>query len=159
MRYCPKCKNKLTRKILDGVKRLACSSEKCSYVLWNNPVPVVAALVQHEGKYIIARNALWPGGIFSVISGYLEQKETPEQAVIREVEEELGLTGEIKRYLGHYSFFEKNQLLLGYEIEAGGTIKTNHELAEIKQLTAEELSNYDFGPLYVTRAMIDDWKK
>lgn len=158
MNYCPKCGSTLTSKIIDGDNRHACSSEQCSYVFWNNPVPVVAALVEHEGSYIIARNALWPEGIFSVITGYLEAEESPEDAVIREVEEELGLTATIRKHIGNYMFREKNQVILCYEIEAAGEIETNHELAEIRHLSADELSAYDFSPLYITKNIIRGWK-
>ena len=157
MRYCPKCKSKLTRKLFDGVKRLACSSEKCSFVFWNNPVPVVAALVKHNDKYIIARNRLWPEGIFSVITGYLEMNETPEQAVLRETQEELGLSGEIQAYIGHYTFVEKNQLILCFEINATVELKLNDELVEMKYLSQQELQEYDFQPLYITENIIKDW--
>jgi NADH pyrophosphatase NudC (nudix superfamily) len=39
---------------------------------------------------------------FGIVAGFLEKGETPEQAVLREVEEELGLKGEIVEYIGYY---------------------------------------------------------
>lgn len=157
MNYCPRCGNTLEPKRTDGTKRLACKNDKCGFVHWNNPVPVVAALVQYRGNYVIARNARWPKGIFSLITGYLERSETPEQAVVREVTEELGLMGQVKRHVGNYSFIEKNQLILCYEVVASGNIEVNHELAELKQLSPTELAEYDFGPLYITRKIVKDW--
>jgi len=158
MNYCQKCGSKLTTGIVDGEHRLACSSVSCDYVFWDNPVPVVAALVELDGEYIIARNRSWPKNIFSVITGYLENGEIPEEAVIREVSEELGLQGTVRRFIGNYMFKEKNQLILCYEVSASGTIKTNHELAEIRRLSPRELSVYDFRPLYITEQLIQDWK-
>jgi len=158
MNFCQKCGSKLTTGIVDGEQRLACSSDSCDYVFWDNPVPVVAALVELDGEYIIARNRSWPKNIFSVITGYLEQGEIPEEAVIREVSEELGLQGTVRRFIGNYMFKEKNQVILCYEVSASGTIKTNHELAEIRRLSPRELSVYDFRPLYITEQLIQDWK-
>lgn len=157
MKFCSKCGSELISKVIDGNERYVCSNPGCNFIYWNNPVPVVAALVEYNGNYIIARNKLWPGGIFSVITGYLEQKESPEDAVIREVAEELGLLGSIKRHIGNYIFKEKNQLILCYEVNATGSIKINSELAEIKLLTPKDLSNYDFSPLYITEKIISDW--
>jgi NADH pyrophosphatase NudC (nudix superfamily) len=157
IKYCPKCGAPSAFREIDGVERTVCSSDNCNFVLWDNPVPVVAALVKHNDSYIVARNARWPKGIFSVITGYLEKNETPEQAVIREVFEELGLTGKIHRYIGHYSFYEKNQLILCFEVHASGTLVTNHELAETRYLAPDELSEYDFSPLYITKNIIRDW--
>ena len=81
MNYCPNCGSKLQPKEMEEVSRLACLADNCGFVYWNNPVPVVAALVRHDGKYIVARNAQWPKGVFSLITGYLEENETPEQAM------------------------------------------------------------------------------
>ncbi len=158
MKYCPYCASELHYTKIDVSQRLVCSNQQCSYVFWNNPVPVVAALVKFDGKYIFARNVQWPEHIFSVISGYLEAGETPEQAVLREVGEELGLTGEIVQHLGNYTFVEKNQLILGYEVIATGTISTNHEIADYKLLSGKEIAAYDFGPLNITQQVINDWK-
>lgn len=157
MKYCSKCGSGLKAELIDGSTRYVCSSERCDYIFWNNPVPVVAALVRLNDKYIIARNTSWPKNIFSVITGYLEEGENPEDAVIRELDEELGLAGVIKRHIGNYIFKEKNQLILCYEVEASGAISTNHELAEFKELTAAELLEYDFSPLYITEKIKHDW--
>lgn len=158
MKYCSQCGSHLKTTTIDGVKRRACSNESCSYVVWGNPVPVVAALVLHNDTYIIARNALWPQGIYSLITGYLEKHEHPDDAVLREVKEELNLDGEVKRFLGHFSFAEKNQLLIAYEVEARGELALNHEIAEIKQLTHAELLQYDFAPLTITQQIIASWQ-
>ena len=146
-------------KTMEGIERSACPTPQCHYIHWNNPIPVVAALVKHEDRYIIARNSQWPKRIFSVITGYLEQNESPKAAVLREVQEELGLTGTIKNLIGAYSFVEQNQIIICYEVEASGQLTTNHEIADVKRLTPDELSAYDFSPLYITRNIILDWKK
>jgi len=157
MKYCSKCGSELNIEYIDGSSRYVCSSEACSFIFWNNPIPVVAAIVLRNDKYIFARNTSWPKSIFSVITGYLEAGENPEDAVIREVTEELGLSGIIKRHIGNYTFKEKNQVILCYEVEASGNITTNHELAEIKELSAREFSEYDFSPLYITEKIKHDW--
>lgn len=125
MRYCPQCGNKLALKEVDGAERLACIENSCSYIFWNNPVPVVAALVRYSDKFIIARNVAWPAGIFSLIAGYLEHGENPDEAVLREVNEELGLQAKISRFIGHYDFSEKNQLIIAYEVDATGNLATH----------------------------------
>ena len=158
MNFCLKCASALALKYIDGAQRLACTSSDCDFVYWNNPVPVIAALVGYDGTYVIARNVRWPESIFSVITGYLEQGETPEQAVVREVSEELGLIGNVVCHIGNYIFLEKNQLILCYEVQATGDIITNHELAEVRLLLPAELSEYDFGPLYITKQIIADWR-
>ncbi len=158
MKFCPTCGNRLISKLIDDTTRLTCKDEACGFIFWNNPVPVVAALVFYQGQYIIARNAAWPKNIYSLITGYLEQGENPEKAVLREAKEELGLEGHVHHFIGNYNFSEKNQLIIAYEVHATGDLKLNHELAEIKHLTPDELLQYDFHPLYITEKIIRDWQ-
>ena len=159
MKFCPECGIKIQQKDLKTSKHFKCTGNNCDYVQWNNPIPVVAALVKHNKKYIIARNAQWPKKIFSLITGFLESGEEIENAIIREVKEELGLTGKISNYLGHYSFFEQNQIIIAFEVEAVGSLKVDNELAEVKYLTKEELKEYNFHPLYITEKIILNWLK
>lgn len=157
MQFCPQCGSALTPKDIGGVTRLACSQPACHYVFWDNPVPVIAALVMLEGSYVLARNAGWPNGVFSLITGYLEKNETPEQAVARETREELGLIGHVQELIGTYIYKEKNQLILAYAIKASGTVRLNEELVEYKLIPAGQLEKYDFGRLYITRQIVHDW--
>ena len=90
MNFCPNCGSTVTTKSIDGAARRVCTDDACNYMHWNNPVPVVMALVEWQGNYVIARNARWPSGRFSVIAGYLEANESPDSAILREVKEELG---------------------------------------------------------------------
>ena len=156
MKYCPVCASSLAPRLLDEIERLACSAPHCQFVHWDNPVPVVAALVQYRDQVILARNAQWPGPIFSLITGYLERGETPEQAVLREVQEELGLQGKINAFIGHYSAFKKNQLILAYWVQAQGELKLGKEIAEIRLLTYLELVSYEFGGLEITAQIVND---
>lgn len=157
MKYCPQCSRLLAPALVEGTTRLACQVETCGFVHWDNPIPVVAALVWYEDRYVLARHAGWPNGPFSLITGYLERNETPEQAVVREVREELGLAGEVTRHIGNYAFMKKNQLLLAYEVVASGTLNINKELIELRHLLPIDLAGYDFGPLSLAQTIVKDW--
>ena len=45
-KFCPRCANPLAVGDFGGAQRLGCS---CGFVHWDNPLPVVAAIVEHEG--------------------------------------------------------------------------------------------------------------
>jgi NADH pyrophosphatase NudC (nudix superfamily) len=154
MKYCPKCGAELKIAEIDGVERSVCSA-KCGYIHWNNPIPVAAALVQLNGKYILARNAQWPKDFFSLISGFIEAGESPEKAIERETLEELNLTVESANFIGHYPFPEMNQLMIVYLVQAKGQITLSAELAEYKLLTEQELIEHDFGVLRLGRAVVE----
>lgn len=134
-KFCPQCALPLAPAAHGGQTRLGCS---CGYVQWQNPTPVVAAVVEHEGKIILARNALWPVRFFGLITGFLEHSDTsPEDAVQREVAEELGLTATAAHFIGHYRFERMNQLIIAYHVPAVGTVQLNEELSEFISVAPE----------------------
>lgn len=153
MRYCPLCREPLVSGMHAGRERLACSAEGCDFVFWNNPLPVVGAVLEHEGMIVLARNADWPEGMFGLVTGFLEQNETPEQGILREVKEELSLEAEIVSYIGHYAFPRANQLILAFHLRAAGEIVLDPELAEIRRIPPERLRPWPFG----TGPAVRDW--
>jgi len=152
-KYCPLCGKGLTKNTVNGKELLCCISNNCGYVFWDNPLPVVAAIVEMDGKVLLARDKEWPGKVFGLITGFLEKGETPETAVKREVKEELGLDSEIVELVGVYSFFERNQLIIAYQLSAVGEIKLGDELAEIKWIPVDKLKPWPFGTGHAVR----DW--
>ena len=136
-----------------GLARPACAAADCDFVLWENPVPVVAALVEYAGQIVLARNATWPEKQFGLITGYLERDETPDTAVAREVAEELGLSAHSVSLIGLYNFAPKNQLIIAYHVLACGQIVLNEELAEFKLIEPNKLKAWEFG----TGPAVRDW--
>src|SRR5699024_4717948 len=92
-RYCPACATPLVQRTIETYNRLCCPA--CDFVFWDNPTPVVAALVEYDGRLLVARNAAWPAGKFGLITGFLEPREDPAEGVLREVDEELSLAATI----------------------------------------------------------------
>jgi ADP-ribose pyrophosphatase YjhB (NUDIX family) len=104
--FCPRCATPLIERAdaehEGGRIRQTCPDTECGYVHWNNPLPVVAAIVEYEGKILLARNAAWPEGMFALITGFLENGETPEEGIAREVLEETSLHAETVELIGVY---------------------------------------------------------
>ncbi len=142
MKYCPICKNDLKVKKIEGRERLSCSNSSCSYIYWNNPIPVVGVLVETEEGIVLAHNVNTPKGIFSIITGFLEADEHPKEAAIRETNEELSLVTEEINFLGIFPFSVANQIIMAYHIRASGTILLNEELDGIKIVQREALRGY-----------------
>ena len=153
MRFCPLCGKELVTAQVDGRPRLSCSSDTCEYVFWENPTPVVAAITELDGNVVLVRNEGWPEKMFGLVTGFLEKGETPEDGVLREVREELGLEGEIESFVGYYSFFDMNQLILAFHVKAKGEILKGEELAQVKLISPEKLRPWRFG----TGLAIQDW--
>src|SRR5581483_10972885 len=138
-KFCPRCATPLQTGAVDmGPDRLRCPS--CEFVHWDNPVPVVAAIVEHEGQIILARNRAWPPKMFALITGFLEKDDPdPASGVLREVEEELGLkAARVSEFVGHYPFPRMNQLIIAYHVVAEGQIVLGEELVEYRRVAPDQ---------------------
>ncbi len=145
MNFCPQCGEQISKKTIDGVDRYVCEQSQCHYINWDNPVPVVAAIVKYNNKILLAQNAAWPDGRYSFVSGYLESREQPDIAVLREVKEELGLDAQIDKFVGHFIFNKKNQLLIVFSVMATGSVRLNNELEAFKLFDEQEILEYMFS--------------
>jgi len=152
-KYCPLCASVLEKKEINNISRNTCPSKTCNFIHWDNPLPVVAGIVEYKGEVLLARNALWPEKMFSVITGFLEKNEEPENGILRELKEELGLDGKIVEFVGLYSFSQLNQVIMAYHIEATGEIKLGDEIAEVKSIPISKLKSWPVG----TGPAVKDW--
>ncbi len=153
MKFCAYCGAPLALKNVQGIDRLACSVDSCDYVFWDNPLPVVAVIIEYEGNILLARNKAWPEKMFGLITGFLEKGETPEQGAAREVKEETGLDTQSIDFVGLYPFLQRNQLLIAYHVNAAGSIIMGEELSEIKAIHPLNLKPWSFG----TGLALRDW--
>ena len=151
--FCPQCGQPLHTTAIHGQPRPCCTAAGCGYIHWDNPVPVVAAIVELDGTILLARNKSWPEKMYGLITGFLEQGETPDAAIRREVHEELGLDAVAADFIGNYAFFEMNQLILAYHVPARGNIVLGEELADIKRVPVERLKPWTLG----TGPAVRDW--
>ena len=110
VRFCPHCATELQPITLaeDGgdKERLRCPA--CGWTHWNNPTPVLAAIVEIDGKVLLARNAAWPGKMFALITGFMEAGESPQEGIAREVKEETNLDVQSTTLVGAYEFLRMN---------------------------------------------------
>jgi NADH pyrophosphatase NudC (nudix superfamily) len=149
--FCPKCGAPLPAG--DTVPK-ACSTASCGFVFWNNPTPVVAALVERPDGVVLAHNKTWPEGMFGLITGFLEAGESPENAILREIGEELGLAASAPSLIGAYPFEQMNQLIVAYHVRTNTTdIQLGDELDAYKIIPADKLKPWPFG----TGLAVRDW--
>lgn len=89
--YCPKCGGKLDYRYYQGIPRLTCVS--CTYVLFENPVVGVAAIVLNDKNQILLgrRKEGQYQGLWCIPCGYVEYDEDVYAAITREFKEETGL--------------------------------------------------------------------
>jgi NADH pyrophosphatase NudC (nudix superfamily) len=152
-KFCPQCAHALAPITLpeDGgpKERLRCAN--CGFTHWNNPTPVLGAIVEcsdRDGRVLLARNAAWPGRRFALITGFMEAGETPEEGIAREVREETNLEAESVRLVGVWDFQRMNQVIVAYHVVARGEIVLSPELAEYRLFDPGDIVCWPAGTGY-----------
>jgi NAD+ diphosphatase len=156
-KFCPQCATELVliEQMEDGgmTARLRCLA--CDFVHWNNPTPVLAAIVQYGDQILLARNAAWPGKMFALITGFMEAGESPQGGIAREVKEETHLDCSEVNLVGVYDFQRMNQIIIAYHVVASGEIKLSPELAEYRLYNYADIKCWPAGTGYA----MADWLK
>lgn len=124
---------------------------------------VTAAIIKDENRLLIAkRHSKDPlGGKWEFPGGKIERGETPQECLVREIKEELGVEVKIGPFYDDnvYSTQDHDIHLLFYwaEVITGKVIPVVHD--DLKWTTIEELANFDFAPAdipIVKRLMKED---
>lgn len=149
--FCPLCSAAMVVRHDGERDRRACSA--CAFIHYDNPLPVVAAIVETAEGVVLVRNVGWPEKMFGLVTGFLERGETPEDGVLREIREELGVVARKPTLIGVYAFAERNELLVAFHVEADGPFVLSSELAGHKIVPKARLKPWPFG----TGQAVADW--
>jgi len=131
---------------------------QCGLLSFPRLSPAVIMLVQRgEDELLLARNRAFADGFFSVLAGFVEPGETLEEAVAREVREEVSLELRDIRYFGSQPWPFPHNLMIGFTAHyAGGEIRLQaDEIAEAAWYSrSSELPRLP-GKLSIARHLID----
>ena len=154
-RFCGRCGTETEP--VEGERAMRCPA--CSLLAFPRLAPAVITLVvRDDGAALLARNAAWPMPMFSCLAGFVEPGETLEQAVAREVHEEVGIDVGRVTYQASQPWPFPHSLMIGFRAEhAGGDIAVDGvEIAEAGWFTTDDLPNIP-PRLSIARRLIDDW--
>ena len=100
--YCPKCGSNEFIKIPDNDRAKRCG--KCSFTFYFNSSAAVAALIyDDENRLMLTQRAVEPfKGKFDLPGGFVDPLESVENAISREIKEELGIEVVELKYLGSF---------------------------------------------------------
>jgi NADH pyrophosphatase NudC (nudix superfamily) len=149
-RFCPQCATPLAwiEAQEDGGPRHRLRCTACDFTHWNNPTPVLAAVVEcadQGGRLLLARNAAWSGRMFALITGFMEAGETAEAGIAREVKEETNLDVEQVSLIGVYDFQRMNQVIIAFHVVARGQVQLSPELVEYRLFAPDEVLCWPAG--------------
>lgn len=151
--FCPRCGSRLAPRVEDARTRAVCEQPGCGFRHYDNPTPVVAAIVELPEGVVLARGRGWPEKMFALPTGFLEAGEDPAAAVVREVHEELGLSARVVGLVGLYPFAAQNQLLIAYHLSAAGPVVLGDELEAHRIVPVSKLRGWPFA----TGLAVMDW--
>jgi NAD+ diphosphatase len=156
-KFCPSCATplQLMTEMEDSGERERLRCPACDWTHWNNPTPVLAAVIEYRGQILLARNAAWSGRMFALITGFMEAGESPGDGIAREILEETNLDVKALELIGVYDFQRMNQVIIAYHAVAEGEIRLSPELAEYKLYPPEQIKCWQSGTGYA----LADWLK
>ena len=149
-KFCPSCATALQpiSQAEDGGDKVRLRCPACGFTHWNNPTPVLAAIVEcvdQGGQILLARNAAWTHRMFALITGFMEAGESPEDGIRREVLEETALEAVSTTLVGVHEFLRMNQVIITYHVQARGEVRLSPELAEYKLYAPQDVRCWRAG--------------
>ena len=127
--------------------RMVCSNEECARESFPRIDPAIIVLVTHGDSCLLGRNAKWRPKHFSTLAGFVEPGESLEDAVVREVYEEVQVNLNDIRYVSSQPWPFPASAMCGFYAEAvDRNSGSSEEVEETRWFTVESL----------TRAVIED---
>ena len=136
-RYCGTCGAETS--LLHGERARACRA--CGQSYYPRLSPCIMALITRGDECLLARNKQWTRPFFSALAGFIEPGESAEEALRREVMEEVGLRVGTLHYHASQPWPFPGQLMIGFFADyAGGDIRVDAiEIAEARWFHYENL--------------------
>jgi NAD+ diphosphatase len=152
-RFCGVCGKPMSP--VPGERAMKC---ECGHSAYPRIAPAMMVLVKKGDAILLARNIAVPaGGRMSALAGFLEPGESVEDAVHREVHEEVGLFVKDLRYFGSQSWPFPGSLMIAFTAEySSGQIKCDpNEIAEARWFGPGDRLPELSPPQSISRALID----
>jgi NAD+ diphosphatase len=165
-RFCGRC-GAPTESGKSGHVRV-CTGPSCGLEHFPRTDPAVIMLVHDGESCVLGRRPGWPPGMHSTLAGFVEPGESLEEAVAREVHEEVGLEVPLAsiRYNSSQPWPFPASLMLGFDARAERAPLTLYqdELEAAAWFSRERLANLDEGDELrlprrdsIARRLIEDW--
>jgi NADH pyrophosphatase NudC (nudix superfamily) len=154
-RFCPQCATalQLVARMEDGGEKQRLRCPACDWTHWNNPTPVLAAVIEYDGRILLARNAAWTNKMYALVTGFMEAGETPRDGIAREIAEETSLHAEELNLIGVYDFQRMNQVIIAYHARCTGRVLLSPELVDYKLFAPDQVRCWPAG----TGHALADW--
>ncbi len=140
-RFCSRCGDPVGSYDADFAARC----ETCGYLQYPRLSPCIIVLVRRQGprgeQCLLAQGAHFKADRYSTLAGFIEAGETAEQAVAREVREEVGVEINNIRYWKSQSWPFPHSLMLAFfaDYASGDLIPDGHEILKAQWFDVDDL--------------------
>jgi NAD+ diphosphatase len=150
--FCGRCGAPLRAKAAERAKECP----KCGLLHFPRLAPAIIVLVERGNELLLARSRHFMPGMYSVLAGFVEPGESLEEAVLREVTEEVGISIKDIKYFGSQPWPFPHSLMIGFTAAyAGGKISLDEsEIEDAGWFTADNLPRIP-GKISIARKLID----
>lgn len=126
---------------LHPIELLARACTACGALHFPRISPAVITLVHRPGQILLARNRAQSRNFYALIAGFVEPGETLEQAVAREIREEVGVEVTDVRYMGSQAWPFPSQLMVGFTAayRSGEIVLQESEIADARWFALDAL--------------------
>ncbi len=141
---------------------MKCTDTACGAEQFPRLDPAIIVLVTDGERALLGRQAAWPAGRYSTIAGFVEPGESLEDAVLREVLEETGVTVLDADYHSSQPRPFPASLMIGFTARAAADAvpRADEELEDVRWFTREQIASGTPGlppPQSVSYRLIADW--
>lgn len=135
--YCPTCGTKAIMKVIGDEGEMPYCPQ-CEVPLWDLfPVSIICTVLNEYGEVALLRQDYVSKTNYVCVAGFIKAGETAEEAVTREVFEEIGQTVVKLDYVRSYYYEKKDMMMLGF-------------LARVKKaefITSGEVDSVEWFPM------------
>lgn len=167
-RYCPRCSAATDPRDAGAFRKC----DECGAEHFPRTDPVVIMVVWHGNKCILGRQKAWQPGFYSALAGFIDQGESMEDAVRREVKEEVGLEVDEVQYRASQPWPFPSSLMIGCFARATSDQETIDPIeldgarwfsrAEIRNAFENPGESHGFGvpgAVAIAHHIIKDWSE
>jgi NAD+ diphosphatase len=125
--HCPRCGTPTVRIENEWGKKCP----RCAYEHYPHLHPATIVLVRDGNRVLLTRKAEWAPGRYALIAGFVDNGESLESCVAREIKEEAGVDVKDIRYVGSQNWPFPSQMMIGFVATyAGGDLVIDKEELE-----------------------------
>lgn len=153
-RFCGRCGIPLKTKTTERAKECP----QCGQLHFPRLAPAIIVLVERGNQLLLARSRHFMPGMYSVLAGFVEPGESLEEAVIREIREEVGIEVKDITYFSSQPWPFPHSLMIGFTARyAGGEISLNDgEIENASWFGMDNLPRIP-GKISIARKLIDQY--